>query len=62
MAPQIRPARLVDRGRHGDDVKIGLGKQARVIFIAQRRLLEIARRDLARAVVARTQLIDDACG
>ena len=55
---EIGPARAVDRRRHGDDVEIGFGEAGRIVLEAQRRLLEIGRLDLARAVVAGAQLLD----
>ena len=57
---QIGPARLVDRRRHRDDEEIGVGEIGRIVAIAQRRLREISRLDLARAVAAGPQLFDPA--
>ncbi len=55
---EIGPARGIDRRRHGDDVEIGLRQRGRIVLEFERRVLEIGRRDLARAVMTGVQFFD----
>ncbi len=50
--------RAVDRGRHGDDIEVGIAKARRIALVAQRRLAELCHVDLAGAIVAAAQFLD----
>ena len=57
---QIGPPRVIDRGRYGDDEKIGTPELGRLAGKAQRRTPQIGRIDLAGPVPPRPQLRDTA--